>query len=123
MNILHNSNLTKVMGSTMEGDAMSQARGRVGSMGDRPAQYMVGRPSSKVVHGETWQGHCLGAKEEFTDLIKLVAWNFLAGRPRGGHPTGHMALSAPTSARASPYFPYKCPHSLHDENKIRASSF
>jgi hypothetical protein len=80
---------------------------------------MAGRLSIVSVPEETWQGHCLGPEEEFGDLLKLVAWKSLAGRPRVGRPASHLAFPAPTSARAPPYFPYKRPHSLHGENHTR----
>jgi hypothetical protein len=41
MNILHNSNLAKVMSFTMGGDAVGQARGQTGSRGGRPTQHMA----------------------------------------------------------------------------------
>jgi hypothetical protein len=38
MNILYKSKLSKVMGSTMGGDKVGQARGRKGSRSGRPAE-------------------------------------------------------------------------------------
>jgi hypothetical protein len=50
-------------------------------MGSRMAQYMTDRPSSKATHGKTWRERRVGAEEEFADLIEVVAWDVLAGRP------------------------------------------
>jgi hypothetical protein len=121
MNILHNSNFTKVMGSTLGGDAVGQARGRTGSKGGRSTQHMVGRPSVESVHEETWRGHRVGAEEACTDLSEIVAWDLLLGRPH----VAHLALLVLTSVRASLYSSYKYPHPLHSENqiKVHVSSF
>jgi hypothetical protein len=75
----NNLNLTKVMGSTTEGDAVGQAEGRASSMGGWAVQYLASRPSSNSAHGEIWREHCVGGEEEFPDIKKSVAWTFLVG--------------------------------------------
>jgi hypothetical protein len=79
MNILHNSNLAKVMSFTMGGDAVGQARGQTGSRGGRPTQHMAGQPSIESVRWETLRGHWVGAEEACANLSEVVAWDFMAG--------------------------------------------
>jgi hypothetical protein len=66
MNILYNSNLTKVMGSTMGGDAVGQAR-------DRTAQRAAGRPSIESVAGKTWRGCRVAAEDAYVIFVEAVA--------------------------------------------------
>jgi hypothetical protein len=47
--------------------------------------------------GETWRGRYLRSEEEIADLIKLVAWESLVGRPRGGRSIGHVVAARSTT--------------------------
>jgi hypothetical protein len=59
MNILYKSKMTKVMGSTMGGDEVGQARGRTGARGGRPALNCGGSRASLagMLTRATWMSY------------------------------------------------------------------
>jgi hypothetical protein len=111
--------MTKFMGSNIGGNVLGHARGQMGSEGGRAAQTPARLTINCVSSRENLVGTLPRTGGGVANLPTLVACESLASRLCSGRPAIHLAFLTPTSAKASTYFPYKSPHSLHGVNQIR----